>query len=149
LFQLPYDPSNNPLNNNEWSFPLLECIHIAMFAMSVGTIALVDFRMLGLGLRRQTASQLVKETSVWTLVGLVVVIISGMVIFTTDPLRYFYNDAFRYKCVALTVAVFYNYTIHRRVALSNPSLPAGIVVGGISLLLWISIVFAGLFYSFT
>lgn len=149
VLQIPYDPQNNPLNNNEWAFPLFECIHIAMFAMSVGTIALVDFRMLGLAMRRQTAAQLVKETSLWTLVGLVVVITSGLVIFTTDPIRYFYNDAFRYKCIALVVAVIYNYTIHRKVALSNPSLAIGAVVGGVSLLLWISIVFAGLFYAFT
>ena len=26
--QIPYDPATNPLNNNEWSFPLLEIIHI-------------------------------------------------------------------------------------------------------------------------
>jgi hypothetical protein len=149
VFQIPFDPSDNPLNNNEWSFPLFECIHIAMFAMSVGTIALVDFRMLGLAMRRQSAAQLLKETSLWTLIGLVTVITSGIVIFTTDPLRYFYNWSFRYKCIALTVAIIYNYTIHSKVARSNPSRLVGSLVGGISLLLWISIVFAGLFYAFT
>lgn len=149
MLQIPFDPAANPLNNNEWAFPLFECIHIAMFAMSVGTIALVDFRMLGLALRRQSASQLLKETSLWTLIGLVVVIASGLVIFSTDPVRYYYNPSFRYKCIALTVAVIYNYTIHRKVALSNPSWLAGALVASVSLLLWVSIVFAGLFYAFT
>jgi hypothetical protein len=46
VLQIHYDPASNPLNNNEWSFPLFECIHIAMFAMSIGTIALVDFQCL-------------------------------------------------------------------------------------------------------
>jgi hypothetical protein len=45
---VPYNITQNPLNNNEWSFPLMECIHIAMFALSIGTIAVVDFRLLGL-----------------------------------------------------------------------------------------------------
>lgn len=149
MLQIAFDPATNPLNNNEWSFPLFECIHIATFAMSVGTIALVDFRMLGLALRRQTASQLLKDTSLWTLTGLVIVITSGLVIFTTDPLRYYYNWSFRYKCIALVVAVIYNYTIHRKVAQSDPSPVVGGLVAIISLLLWISIVFAGLFYAFT
>jgi hypothetical protein len=149
VLQIHFDPSTNPLNNNEWSFPFFECIHIAMFAMSVGTIALVDFRMLGLGMRRQTPAQLLKDTSIWTLTGLIIVITSGLVIFTTDPLRYYYNWSFRYKCIALTLAVIYNYTIHRKVALSNPSPFAGGLVASVSLLLWISIVFAGLFYAFT
>lgn len=149
MLQIAFDPAANPLNNNEWSFPLFECIHIAMFAMSIGTIALVDFRMLGLALRRQTVAQLLKETSLWTLTGLIIVITSGIVIFTTDPLRYYYNWSFRYKCIALTVAVIYNYTIHRKVALSNASAFARSLTAVVSLLLWISIVFAGLFYAFT
>ena len=120
-----------------------------MFAMSVGTIAIVDFRMLGLAMRHQTPSQLLKDTWLWTMAGLVIVITSGLVIFTTDPLRYYYNPSFRYKCIALLVAVIYNYTIHSKVARSDPSPLVGGLVAAFSLLLWISIVFAGLFYAFT
>jgi hypothetical protein len=146
LFQ--YDPSTNPLNNNEWSFPFFECIHIAMFTMSVGTIALIDFRLLGLALPKQSPAELLKATWVWTLVGLIVVIMTGMIIFTTDPVRYYYNPAFRYKCIALLGAILYNYTIHRKTILSNAGPLVNSLVGGVSLLLWISIVFAGIFYSF-
>ena len=145
-----YDPAANPLNNNEWSFPLVECIHIAAFAMSIGSIALVDLRLLGLGLKRQTPAQILKDTSLWTLAGLVIVITSGLVIFSTDIFRYYYNPSFRYKNVALVVAILYNYTIHRKVAMSDRASPiVGSLVGGVSLLIWISIVFAGLFYAFT
>ena len=147
---LAYDPATNPLNNNEWSFPLFECIHISTFALSVGTIAVVDLRLMGLGMRRQTPAQLLKDTAMWTLAGLIIVITSGFVIFSSDALRYYYNPSFRYKMIALLAAVVYNYTIHRKVALSETS-PAfvRVLVGGFSLLLWMSIVFAGLFYAFT
>ena len=147
---LAYDPSTNPLNNNEWSFPLFECIHISMFAMSIGTIAIVDLRMLGLAFKRQTSTQLLKDTSLWTLIGLIIVITSGLVIWTTDPLRYYYNLSFRYKVIALVFAIIYNYTIHRKVALSATSATVATgLVATFSLLIWISIVFAGLFYAFT
>ena len=46
---LAYDPSTNPLNNNEWSYPLAECVHIASMALSIGCIVLVDLRLLGAG----------------------------------------------------------------------------------------------------
>ena len=39
------------LNNTEWAFPLAECVHIGGFAVGIGSIVLVDFRMLNLGLR--------------------------------------------------------------------------------------------------
>jgi hypothetical protein len=147
---LAYDPATNPLNNTEWAFPFTECIHIATFAMSAGTIALVDLRMLGVGMRKQTPAQLLKDTSLWTLAGLIIVITSGMVIWSSDPLRYYYNWSFRFKIIALVVAIIYNYTIHRKVALSEKSPPfVRGLVAIFSIALWISIVFAGLFYAFT
>ncbi|SPF35407.1 conserved membrane hypothetical protein [Candidatus Sulfopaludibacter sp. SbA4] len=148
MLQIPYDPTANPLNNNEWSFPLFECIHIAMFAMSIGTIAIVDFRLLGLAMRRQSPAELMKATWLWTLIGLTIVIMTGLVIFSSDPVRYYYNPAFRYKCIALVGAIVYNYTIHRKAAMSNAGPVVGGLVGSVSLLLWISVVFAGIFYSF-
>src|SRR6202023_2644038 len=135
---LAYDPATNPLNTTEWAFPLVECIHIASFAMSVGTIALVDLRLLGLGLRHQTAAQLVKDTMLWTLAGLIIVITSGLVIFTSDPLRYYYSTAFRLKVFCLIIAIIYNYTIHRKVAMSKAPPLAAKLVGAISLLLWVT-----------
>ena len=69
---LIYDLNANPLNANEWAFPLTECFHITSFALSIGTIALVDLRLLGLGLKHQTAGQLVKDTGLWTLAGLII-----------------------------------------------------------------------------
>ncbi len=149
LLQIDFDPASNPLNNNEWAFPLLECIHISMFAMSIGTIALVDLRILGLAMNHQKPSQLVKDTWNWTLIGLVIVIMSGITIFTTDPLRYYYNWSFRYKVIALIFAVIYHYTIRNRVAASDSTGFGAKLVAIFSLLLWISIVFAGLFYAFT
>ena len=146
---LAYDPATNPLNANEWSFPLAECFHIAAFAFSIGTIALVDLRLLGVGMLKQSASKLLKDTMLWTLSGLIVVITTGLIIFSSDPIRYFYNDAFRFKIIMLTVAVIYNYTIHRKVALANSSGVGAIATAVVSLAMWVSICFAGLFYAFT
>ena len=145
---LAYDPSTNPLNNSEWAFPVLECIHIVGFALSIGTIALVDLRLLGLGMRRQPASQLAKDTAPWTLAGLAVMLISGPLIFSSDPTMYYYNPSFRFKIAALLIAIVYHYTVHRKVALSDGSPILAKVVGGVSLALWVSVVFGGLFIAF-
>ena len=146
---LAYDPSTNPLNNNGWSFPLLEIIHIASFAVAIGTIAIVDLRLLGVGMRRSTSAQLLKDTTPWTLIGLAIVLMSGPMIFSSDPNMYLANPGFRFKMWALLLAIVYNYTIHRKVAASNPSAVVGKLVGGVSLALWVSVVFGGLFIAFT
>jgi|SRR5579871_1559642 len=143
-----YDPSTNPLNNSEWAFPIVEIFHIAAFALAIGTIAIVDFSVL-IAPQKYSAPKLLKEVAPWTLAGLVVVLISGPIIVTTDPVMYYYNPGFRFKMAALALALIYNYTIHNRVLRSSPSGGIGKVVATVSLALWISVVFGGIFIAFT
>ena len=145
---LIYDLNANPLNNNEWAFPLTECFHITSFALSIGTIMLVDLRLLGLALKRATPGQLVKDTGIWTLAGLIIVIFSGLLIFSSDPIRYTYNGGFQFKMVALVVAILYNYTIHRKVAMSGSSGGMQKLVGFLSIFLWVLVPFGGIWISF-
>jgi hypothetical protein len=35
------------LNNTEWGFAVAECFHIVFFAVAIGTIMIVDLRLLG------------------------------------------------------------------------------------------------------
>jgi hypothetical protein len=145
---LIYDLNANPLNSNEWAFPLTECFHITSSALSIGMIALVDLRLLGLAFKRQTAGQLVKDTGIWTLAGLIIVIFSGLLIFSSDPIRYINNSGYVDKMILLLLAIVFNYTIHRKVAFSNASGTTAKLVGVISLLLWISVPFGGIWISF-
>jgi len=143
-----YDPANNPLNTNEWAFPVCEVLHIIGFVLLIGTIALVDLRLLGLGMKRQTAAELVKDTAPWTMLGLVMILISGPLIFSSDPALYVYNQSFRFKITMLVLSIILNWTLHRKVALSPNPGTMGAVVGGVSLLMWTSIIFGGIFIAF-
>src|SRR5215471_7592427 len=89
----------NPLNASELIFPTLEVIHIAGFAVLVGTIAIVDFRLLGLGLLRQKAAEVARDLGPWTLIGLTMVLLSGPLMFSSDPDMYYLNRAFQVKMV--------------------------------------------------
>lgn len=146
--RIPYDPATNPLNNNEWSFPLLEIIHIVGFAIAMGTIFMVDLRLIGIGMRRRLSSQLSKDFAPWTLGGLAAVLISGPLIFSSDPNMYMNNTSFQFKMGALLIALLYQYTIHRKVAFSDPSPIVGALTGIVSVALWVSVVAGGIFIAF-
>src|ERR1700734_2607186 len=88
------NPIADAINNIEWIFPVTEIFHIVGFALSIGTIALVDFRLLGLAMRHQTAAQIEHDTAVWTLAGLAVMLFSGPLLFLSDPLHYYVNTSF-------------------------------------------------------
>lgn len=148
MLQINYDPATNPLNNNEWSFPLLEIIHIAGFAVALSTIFMVDLRLIGIGLKKQLASQLTRDFAPWTLGGFAAVLISGPLIWSSDPNMYLNNPGFQFKMAALLVALIYQYTIHRMVARRDPSGPAAALVAVVSIALWISVIAGGIFIAF-
>jgi hypothetical protein len=138
----------NPLNSSALAFPILECIHIVGFALSIGTVAIVDFRLLDIGMRHQTPAQLNKDLSVWTIVGLSIMVLTGMMLYSSDPDMYYLNWAFLLKMLFLVLAIVFNYTIHRNVVLSGASPGKTKMVAYVSLLLWILVIFGGIFIGF-
>jgi hypothetical protein len=137
------------LNSSEWVFPIAECFHITAFAWSIGMIAAVDYRLLGFGIEHAKPSEVLRETAPWTLLGLAVVLLSGPLLFLSDARMYLHNPSFVFKMYALAAAILFNYTIHRKVAQSDSSSQAvRIITAVVSLVLWISVVFGGLFIAF-
>jgi hypothetical protein len=145
----PYDVSTNPLNTVEWLFAAMECTHIAALALSIGTIAIVDMSLLGMGIKGRSPAQLLRATETWTVAGLILVITAGLALFSSDPLRYYYSPTFRWKMWIMLAGIVFNYTIHRKVALANSSPPISKAAGAVSLALWLSVIFCGLFFAFT
>jgi hypothetical protein len=137
------------LNNSEWVFALAECVHIGGFAVAIGSVALVDFRMLNLGLRRETAAGILRYTELWTLIALVFVLFSGIALFLSQTQIYLDNLVFPMKMYVLAAALIYNFTVHRKVAkMDDPPPLLSKVVATVSLLLWVSVVFGGIFTGF-
>jgi len=138
----------NPLNASQLIFPALEVMHIAGFAVLAGTIALVDLRLLGIGMTRQTPAEIAQDMGPWTLIGLTLVLLSGPLLFSSDPDMYYLNRYFQIKMVLLVVAIVFQYTVHRKVVNSGPAPPLGPLVACVSLLLWVGIVAGGIFIAF-
>ena len=136
------------MNNNEWAFPLVQSLHFMGFALSIGTIAIVDFRLLGLAMRRQEAAELAADLNSWTLAGIAVMLITGPLMFSTDAFAYHVNPSFQFKMVCLTLALLFHFTFHRRAVRPDVSPAAAKLAGAVSLLLWTSVVAGGRFIAF-
>jgi hypothetical protein len=139
---------SNPLNSSELIFPTLEVLHILGFALSVGTIAIVDFRLLGLGMRHQAVGEVAGDLAPWTLAGLMLMLTSGPLLFSSDPDMYYLNWVFDLKMVLLLLAIVFNYTIHRKATAPGTSELRSKLVACISIGLWVGVVFGGIFLAF-
>ena len=138
----------NPLNTSELIFPTLEVCHILGFTMTLGTIAMVDFRVLGLGMRQQAIADLARDLAPWTLAGLVIVLLSGPLLFSSDPDMYYLNRSFQFKMICLLLAIVFNYTVNRKVARAGKPTLASKLVACVSLALWAGVIGGGIFIGF-
>lgn len=136
------------MNAYEWVFPVVQSFHFIGFALSIGTIAIVDLRLLGWGMRRQKPAELAADLDPWTRLGIAVMLITGFLMFSTDAVTYHFNPAFQFKMSCLTAALLFHFTLHRRaVRLDAPSLSVKLGAA-VSLILWIGVLAGGRMIAF-
>lgn len=144
---LSTSPWANAMNGPEWAFPLVQSLHFIGFAFSIGTIAIVDLRLLGLVMRREPAAVLAADLKPWTLTGLVMMLVTGPLMFSADAVNYHNNPSFQFKMVCLMAALLFHFTLHRQ-ATRSESIPWARLAGGVSLLLWTAVVAGGRMIAF-
>ncbi|MEQ1946798.1 MAG: DUF6644 family protein [Bryobacteraceae bacterium] len=136
------------INVEELIFPTLECLHILGFVIAIGTSAVVDFRLLDIGFQSQTPAQLAKDTRFWMLGGLLLSIFAGLGIYSTDPDNYYENWSFLIKMVLLIAAIVFHYTVKKKAASGDTPSGSAKVIAVVSMLLWTSVIFGGIFIPF-
>src|SRR5713226_6994156 len=141
-------PWSHLINSYEWVFPAIQSLHFIGFAMSIGTIAIVDLRLLGLGMRRLAPAELAADLAPWTRAGIAIMLTTGPLMFSTDAVAYHFNPAFQFKMVCLMLALLFHFTLHRRAV--RPSVPpiAAKLAAAMSLLLWTAVVAGGRMIAF-
>lgn len=131
-------------------YPLVESIHVLTLCVFVGMSVLLDFRLLGVALRRVPVSTVTRRLLPWMSAGFVVMLITGLMLFYAIPVRSYQNIFFRVKMIMLAVAGLnawiFHENVHKRVTEwdLDPKTPRPARMAGVfSLVLWAIIVVSG------
>ena len=128
-----------------WLFPVIESVHLLGLSALGGTVLLVDLRMLGAGLTRQSLSSVAAAVHPWLVASVALLMLTGIPLFLSEAVKCFYNPSFWVKMATLPVALLYTFTVRRRVAM-RPGRETSLltrVVAAVSLLLWFTVAAAG------
>ena len=143
-------PVASAINDSEWLFPIIESIHITALAVLIGTIAIVDFRLLGLALPNRPVSQIARDLRPWTWAGVAIMLTTGPLMLSAEPERGYGNPAFEFKMSCLLLALVTHFTIHRRATKSDRTsgttagtTPGGRLAACLSLMLWTGVILGG------
>ena len=137
-------------------FPWLETAHVIGLALVLGTIAIVDLRLLGLASRSRAVGDVIADTLPFTWGGFGLAVVTGGLMFISRATDYFENVPFRIKLCLLALAginmvVFHILTMRTLDGWNeSETTPTNARIAGVSpMLLWIAIVFAGRWIAFT
>ena len=86
-----------------WLYPIVEIAHILGFVVLVGSIVVLDLRLLGIS-RALPARDLARHVLPWTLGALVVIIPSGFLMFMAHASDFIGNRAFQLKLALILSA---------------------------------------------
>jgi hypothetical protein len=144
------------IRENDLLFPLIESVHVVSICLVVGSILVVDLRLLGLASLGRSVSRVTSGILPLTWFAFAVAVASGSLMFISNATKYLENGYFIAKLLLIGVAGL-NMVIFHAISARNqpqwdskarPPLPARLA-GGLSILLWISVVACGRWIGFT
>src|SRR5262249_55047302 len=131
-------------------FPICETLHVVGLALVIGTISIVDLRLLGLASTQRSVTDLTRHVLPITWVGFGIAALSGALMFISNASHYVGVIYFQLKFVFLLLAAinmlaFHVLTCRSIASWDQASKPPARVraAGAISLGCWIVIVFLG------
>ena len=143
-------PSSIAIRESLYGYPYLLTSHAVTMALFAGLIVMMDLRLLGVAYRRTPLSQVQKHLFPWQMFTMALASVTGLVLFYSQPMRYYGKVFFWVKMALMVVAgvnaVYFHATTYRSVAAwdTSPAPPLGArLAGGFSLALWAGVVVFG------
>lgn len=138
------------------AFPWIEVAHVLGIVVVFGSILLVDLRLIGLAGRDYPPLSFSRTILPVTWGAFIIAVITGALMFTSNPHGYFDNNMFRVKMLLLVLAglnmfVFHLVTMRGGRVNDGPGpLPGGARIAGlISVALWLAVIACGRWIGFT
>jgi hypothetical protein len=137
------------LRTDLWLYPIVEIFHIAGFVVLVGSVLVFDLRVLGLS-RGISARALARHALPWSAGALLVIVPTGLMMFSAHATEFVDNRAFLVKMLlimlALTNAAAFHVGVFRTVGTwdTHVAAPAGAKLHALaSLVIWFTVIACG------
>ncbi len=144
------------IRENESLFPWIESAHVLAIALVVGSIWIVDLRLLGVASVDRAMRPLAREVLPCTWTAFAAAVITGLLMFISNAVNYAHNFYFQVKILLLVLAginmLIFHFVVSRDIA--NWESAAHLtplharLAGGTSLILWIGVVAFGRWIGF-
>ena len=144
------------IREGESSFPFLECVHVLAVTLVVGSVSIVDLRLLGWASLERAVSRVAGSVLPVTWTAFAFAAVSGALLFSSNAVLYAHNSWFIAKFAFLGLAginmFVFQTVINRNVetwGVSGTPPTAARVAGALSLIFWIAVITCGRWVGFS
>jgi hypothetical protein len=141
------------IRSTPWAFPIAEAFHFVGLCLLMGSLAVIDLRLLGFA--REMSVRVIHRLLPWTWIGFTINAVTGFLFFITDPTFYTTNRAFQIKMVLILLAganaLWFQLRVNRELETwpETADAPSAVkTMASVSLVLWIAIICFGRFIMY-
>ena len=143
-------PLGAGIGESAYAYPLIEGSHVMALALSVGTVLWFDLRLLGIGMRSDTVTDVFDQVKPWMFLGFAAMVMTGALLFASRAVEAYQSTYFRIKLGllvvgAINIAIFHSTIDRQRAQWDTAAIPPARarLAGAVSLVLWFGIIAAG------
>ncbi len=143
-------PIGDAIRNSYWLFPAIEAVHLIGLALLGGAVIVVDLRLLGLGLTKQSIPRVTASAGPYLLGSLALMFATGIPLALSEMIKLYYNRSFWVKATALVTVIVFTYTL-KHPLIRRETTPRYVLfaLGLVSLVLWFTVAGAGRWIGFS
>ena len=140
------------ISQSTWAFAVIESIHLLALSVIGGAVLIVDLKLLGYGIRTQTLDEVARDAQRWFLGSWAVMIVTGVLLFWSEPQKLYYSTPFAVKMICLLLGTAFALTVRRQVTRAGEGRVSPAVmklVALVSLMLWFGVGAGGRWIGFS
>jgi len=138
------------LRGSAYAYPIVLSLHMIGIALFGGMVLMTDLRLLGLGMRHATITEVVNGLRIPKRIGLLLILACGLLLFGSEALKYYPNPYFWTKMTLLIAATVHYFVFRGSIYNNTEELDKSPVVPGrvkaaavLSMVIWMSIPVCG------
>jgi uncharacterized membrane protein len=154
--KIEYSSLGTTIAESTWMFPTIESIHVIALVTVLGTVFIVDLRMLGWTSNKFALTKVAKDTLTWTWGAFILAAITGTLLWISKAHDYMNNPWFIAKMAAMALAglnmMYFHFMTWRTVEHwdRDATMPPAVkVAAALSIVFWICVTFFGRMIGFT
>ncbi len=133
-----------------WLFPVIESFHLIGLGILGGSVVIMDFKLMNLIFRGTNKIYILEQTKYFFILGLSLLILTGVPLFLSEAVKCYYSRAFWIKMISLVIGVLFVYFVRNPLIVKQEEgSPNLILIGFVSFSIWTVVAASGRWIGFS